>query len=112
MAPTWLNAIAWFYIGVCLICAAVILYDIVVNRRRQSMGVMNWVFPITALYFGPFALAFYWRWARTEPRPVTEPSLRRRGHHRRERSGSADGDGRDRLRPRTRRPRPLSGGRH
>jgi hypothetical protein len=26
------------------------------------MGVMNFVYPITALYFGPFALAFYWRW--------------------------------------------------
>ena len=25
------------------------------------MGVMNFVFPITALYFGPFALALYWR---------------------------------------------------
>src|SRR5689334_15510332 len=74
MAPTWLTVIAWFYIGVCLICTAAIVYDIVVNRRRQSMGVMNWVFPITAVYFGPFALAFYWRWARAQPRPATKPS--------------------------------------
>jgi hypothetical protein len=74
MAPTWLTALAWFYIGVCLICAAVILYDIVVDRRRQPMGVMNWVFPITALYFGPFALIFYWRWARAEPQPSADPS--------------------------------------
>jgi hypothetical protein len=28
------------------------------------MGVMNAVHPVTALYLGPFALAFYWRWAR------------------------------------------------
>jgi hypothetical protein len=28
------------------------------------MGVMNFVFPITALYFGPFAIALYWRWGR------------------------------------------------
>ena len=28
------------------------------------MGVMNFVFPITALYFGPFALVLYRRWGR------------------------------------------------
>jgi hypothetical protein len=32
------------------------------------MGVMNFVFPITALYFGPFALALYWRWGRVAAR--------------------------------------------
>ena len=64
MAPTWLTAIAWVYISICVICAGAITYDIAVNRRRQPMGVMNFVFPITALYFGPFALALYWRWAR------------------------------------------------
>jgi Domain of unknown function (DUF4396) len=32
------------------------------------MGVMNFVFPITALYFGPFALALYWRWGRAAAR--------------------------------------------
>jgi len=50
-------------------CAAAIAYDIVVNRRHQPMGVMNAVFPITALYLGPFALALYWRYARAEPSP-------------------------------------------
>jgi hypothetical protein len=43
----------------------VIGFDIFVNGRRQPMGVMNAVFPITALYFGPLALAFYWRWGRS-----------------------------------------------
>ena len=46
------------------------------------MGVMNFVFPITALYFGPLALAFYWRWARAAapaparrvPQPVAADS--------------------------------------
>ncbi len=64
MAPTWLTFIAWVYIGICFICAGAIAYDIVIAGRRQPMAVMNWVFPITALYFGPFALALYWRWAR------------------------------------------------
>ena len=64
MAPTWLTAIAWVYLAVCFCCAGIIAYDIVFNHRRQPMAVMNFVFPITALYFGPFALALYWRWER------------------------------------------------
>ena len=59
MAPQWLTAIAWAYLSLCFWFAGMIAYDIVVNHRRQPMGVMNFVFPITALYFGPFALALY-----------------------------------------------------
>jgi hypothetical protein len=64
MAPVWLTVIAWVYLSACFCCAGIIAYDIVVNHHRQPMGVMNFVFPITALYFGPLALAFYWRWGR------------------------------------------------
>jgi hypothetical protein len=64
VAPDWLTAVAWLYLSVCFCCAGIIAWDIVVKHRRQPMGVMNFVYPITALYFGPFALAFYWRWAR------------------------------------------------
>jgi hypothetical protein len=68
MTPTWLTVVAWVYLSVCLCCASVIAYDIGVQHRRQPMGIMNFVYPITALYFGPAALAFYWRWARTAGR--------------------------------------------
>jgi Domain of unknown function (DUF4396) len=64
MTPMWLTVLAWTYISVCLACAGVITADILIGGRRQPMGVMNFVFPITALYFGPLALWFYWRWAR------------------------------------------------
>jgi hypothetical protein len=64
MPPAWLTVVAWVYLSVCFCCAGIISYDIALNHRRQPMGVMNFVFPITALYFGPAALAFYWRWAR------------------------------------------------
>jgi Domain of unknown function (DUF4396) len=64
MAPTWLTVVAWIYLAICFGCAAVIAYDIFITGRRQAMGVMEAVFPITALYFGPLALAFYWRWGR------------------------------------------------
>jgi Domain of unknown function (DUF4396) len=64
MTPTWLTVVAWAYLSICFCCATVVAYDIAVNRRRQHMGIMNFVYPITALYFGPLAIAFYWRWAR------------------------------------------------
>ena len=70
MAPTWLTAVAWVYLSICFACTGIIGYDITVNRRPQPMGVMNAVYPITALYFGPLALAFYWRWARAARRPA------------------------------------------
>jgi hypothetical protein len=38
------------------------------------MGVMNFVFPITALYFGRAALALYWRWGRVGAPPARAPS--------------------------------------
>jgi hypothetical protein len=69
MAPGWLTITAWVYLSVCFACAAVVAYDIFGNGRRQPMGVMNAVFPITALYFGPLALAFYWRWGRSAGKP-------------------------------------------
>jgi hypothetical protein len=76
MAPVWLTVVAWLYLSVCLCCAGIIAYDIAVNHRRQPMGVMNFVFPITALYFGPFALALYWRWGRASARTAPMPMSR------------------------------------
>jgi hypothetical protein len=64
VVPAWLTAIAWVYLAVCFCCAGAIACDITAGHRRQPMAVMNFVFPITALYFGPLALALYWRWGR------------------------------------------------
>lgn len=64
MPPTWLTVMAWIWLGLGFICAGTILFDIFVRGHRQQMGVMEAVFPITALYFGPFALGLYWRWGR------------------------------------------------
>jgi hypothetical protein len=67
MAPVWLTVAAWTYLAICCCSAGIIGYDIAFNGRRQPMGVMNFVFPITALYLGPLALALYWRWGRAGP---------------------------------------------
>jgi hypothetical protein len=116
MAPGWLTVLAWLYLGVCLCCAGIIACDIAFNRRRQPMGVMNFVFPITALYFGPLALALYWRWgraARTTPPMSMSPAampltaaapsgngtqVRQHAHHDVGGAAGTDGDG-DPARP-------------
>jgi hypothetical protein len=68
MPPEWLTVIAWIWLGVAFITSGVILYDIFVAGHRQQMGVMEAVYPITALYLGPVALVLYWRWGRNAER--------------------------------------------
>jgi hypothetical protein len=64
MPPVWLSVTAWIWLGGAFITSGVILFDIFATGRRQQMGVMDAVYPITALYLGPFALLLYWRWGR------------------------------------------------
>lgn len=82
MTPTWLTIVAWVYLSICFCCATIIACDIVVSHRRQHMGIMNFAYPITALYFGPAALAFYWRWARAAGRSTmaTTPAAMASAH--------------------------------
>jgi hypothetical protein len=63
--PAWLTAISWVFLGLALLCAAAILYDIYIAGYRQRTRVMEAVWPITALYLGPLALPAYYRWGRT-----------------------------------------------
>lgn len=54
MPPFWFEALASVALGVSLLCS---LYLIVaVMRHPQKMAVMNWVWPVTAHYFGPVAI--------------------------------------------------------
>ena len=55
--PQWLHALAWAYLILSFISAALILLDEV--RRPQKMMIMSFVWPITALYFGPLAVWGY-----------------------------------------------------
>ena len=82
MPPQWLETLAWISLGVAFLCAIIILWDIFVAGNRQPMGVMEAVWPITALYLGPLGLWAYWHWARVgrpeeqdqgEPRPKPFP---------------------------------------
>lgn len=62
--PQWLTPVAWFFVALGILSAVVVLYDIYVRRYRQSERTMEVVWPITALYLGPFALWAYYRLGR------------------------------------------------
>jgi hypothetical protein len=74
MPPSWLTSVAWISLAAGLLSASAIGYDIVFGARRQPMRVMNFVFPITALYLGPAALGLYWRWGRADANRGRTPS--------------------------------------
>jgi hypothetical protein len=52
--------LAWVSIGIAIVCALIVAVDEV--RRPQRMGVMNVVWPVTALYFSVFGLWAYFAW--------------------------------------------------
>ncbi len=64
MVPVWLTVVSWVSLGLAFACAGAILYDVYGRGYRQHMRIMEAVWPITALYFGPLALWAYGRWGR------------------------------------------------
>lgn len=66
MVPAWLTVLSWTAIGTALACAGWIVVDIYGRQHRQQMGVMEAVWPITALYFGPVAIWGYHRFGRSK----------------------------------------------
>ena len=59
MAPHWFELFAWGAVGLGFVSALVVAADIVLLGNRQHMGIMNLVWPLTALYAGPLALWAY-----------------------------------------------------
>ncbi len=66
MPPEWLTSVAWVSLAIGGLCSVLIGFDIVVLGYRQPMVVMDAVWPITALYFGPLAVAAYVAWGRPQ----------------------------------------------
>ena len=64
MPPAWLTALAWAALAVAFACAAWVAYDIFGRGHRQHLKIMEAVWPITALYLGPAAMAAYRAWGR------------------------------------------------
>jgi len=59
MAPHWFELVAWAALGLGFASALVVAADIVLLGNRQHMAIMNFVWPLTALYAGPLALWAY-----------------------------------------------------
>ena len=82
MPDTWLTVLAWIALVVAFASAAWILSDIYGHGYRQKMPVMEAVWPVTALYFGPAAIWAYRRFGRpASPRWLKQHGLdgQRRG---------------------------------
>lgn len=58
--PSWLHVIASISLALALISAVVIAIDLLTGHR-QHMWIMNVVWPVTALWAGPFALWAYFK---------------------------------------------------
>lgn len=56
MVPTWLTVVSWISLATAFSCAGFILYEMYGRGYRQHMWIMEAVWPITALYFGPLGL--------------------------------------------------------
>jgi hypothetical protein len=63
MAPDWLTIIAFLALASGILSAIIILVDIV-SGHRQRMTIMNVVWPISGLYFGPIGIWAYWHFGR------------------------------------------------
>lgn len=59
MPPAWLQTLAGFYVPLSIVAAVLVLADIFLAGRRQPMAIMDAVWPLTMLYWGPVGLVFY-----------------------------------------------------
>ena len=66
MTPQWLEILSIISLISAGICAVIIIIDLLAGHK-QSMWIMNLVWPITALYLGPVALWIYFGWGRSSP---------------------------------------------
>ena len=62
-----LESFAFVYIWLSIASALIMLADIFLLGRRQPMGVMDAVWPLTMLYWGPLGLPFYFSFGRAAP---------------------------------------------
>ncbi|MGQ7932424.1 DUF4396 domain-containing protein [Paraburkholderia sp. D1E] len=67
MTHETLDVIAKLYVGLSVGSAAWVLVDIFLRGRRQHMKIMELVWPLTMLYWGPVGLIFYYRFGRAGP---------------------------------------------
>jgi hypothetical protein len=67
--PSWLTILSILSLALSALSAAIIVVDILTGHR-QHMGIMNVVWPITALYSGPLGLYAYFKVGRLSTHPA------------------------------------------
>ena len=60
--PAWWTPVAWTYLLVCLVSAAVLVYQVYGRGQKPQDRVMAPIWPISALFLGPIAFLLYARW--------------------------------------------------
>jgi hypothetical protein len=61
MPPQWLQTLALIYVPLSIASALLVAGDIFIAGRRHPMAIMDAVWPLTALYWGPLGLApYFW----------------------------------------------------
>ncbi len=68
----WVEALGWLSLALAFASGLAILWDIFGRGYRQKMSIMNLVYPLTALYWGPLALWFYVKHGRRSSMPVID----------------------------------------
>jgi hypothetical protein len=72
MPPAWLTTIAEIYTPLSIVAALLVLIDIFGLGRRQHMAIMDVVWPLTLLYWGPIGLIFYFWFGRARGEPAAK----------------------------------------
>jgi len=73
MIPNWLHIVAWISILVGFACAAYTIMD--VRRHPQHMKIMNYVWPICALFGHVLIIAFYLKYGRLATHELANPAM-------------------------------------
>ena len=78
-----LEAFAFVYIWLSIAACLFVVADIFLLGRRQPMGVMDAVWPLTLLYWGPLGLPFYFSFGRaadSQAQRLAQAQMHRHAH--------------------------------
>ncbi|MFE8069846.1 DUF4396 domain-containing protein [Marinobacteraceae bacterium S3BR75-40.1] len=73
MVPTWLTALSWFSVILGIAAAAFVVVDL--KRHPQHMTIMNYVWPLCALFGHVLVVPFYLRYGRLAAHEVAHPAM-------------------------------------
>jgi hypothetical protein len=79
MPPFWLQILAVIHVILSMLAALLVTGDIFMNGRRQKMAIMDAVWPLTTLYWGPLGLVFYLWFGRAAAMGREAPAVHSRG---------------------------------